>query len=315
MISNTISRQIDGYLGYKRSLGFKMTGVETVLRSFSRYTLEHEYTGSLTMDIVLAWVTSSGEHTDKTMGRKLEAIKPFSKYASAFAPEAVCITDKIFRNTHTRPEPYIYSENEVILLINHCDGLCSADGIRARTVKTVLGLLWATGMRPAEPVGLQMRDVDLDNNTIFIRKTKFSKDRLIPITASTVMAMSTYKEWIYTVIGFRKPEDPFFYTTGGKPMTERRLRYAFSLIRDSIGAAPRGYPKIRLYDFRHTLACNTILRWLMQGVDVNSKLHTLSVYMGHVHPEDTYWYLSATPELMRMACSMYEERFGGDIDE
>lgn len=316
MTANTISRQIDEYLEYKRSLGFKMTGEETVLHSFSRYTLEHEYNnGSLTMDIVLAWAASGGMQTDKAMGRRLEVIKPFSKYASAFDPEACCITGKLFRNTHARPEPYIYSEKEVVSLIKNCDALYSPDGIRAKTVKTVIGVLWATGMRPAEPMRLQVKDVDFNNNTIFIKETKFSKDRTIPITSSTAREMSAYKEWINTVLGVKSPEAPFFYTTGGKPMTERCLRYAFSLIRDSIGASPKGYPKVRLYDFRHTLACNTILRWLKQGVDVNSKLHTLSAYLGHVHPEDTYWYLSATPELMQTACSRYEDCFGGDIDE
>ena len=49
---------------------------------------------------------------------------------------------------------------------------------------------------------------------------------------------------------------------------------------------------------RHTFASRTILGWLEQDIDVNAKLYLLSTYMGHNHPEDTYWYLSATPELL-----------------
>jgi len=315
MTSNVISTQVDGYLEYKRSLGFKMIGAEKVLHSFARYTIEQDYGGSLTMDIVLEWITSSGKQTDKAKGRKLEVVRPFSKYAAAFDPGAVLITGKVFRNSHARPEPYIYSKSEVILLMQKCDNLYSPDGIRARTVKTIIGLLWATGMRPAEPEKLRVRDVDLEKNTLFIRKTKFSRDRIIPVSASTAGELSAYKRWVGDLFGRRAPEDPFFYTTFGKPMTERKLYYAFSLIRGSIGAAPKGYREIRLYDFRHTLACNTILRWLKEGIDINSRLHTLSVYLGHTHPEDTYWYLSATPELLRAACCKYEEQFGGDDDE
>jgi hypothetical protein len=50
---------------------------------------------------------------------------------------------------------------------------------------------------------------------------------------------------------------------------------------------------------------------MQDGQDVNKRLYTLTTYMGHCHPEDTYWYLSATPELMKLASSRYEKLFGG----
>ena len=111
------------------------------------------------------------------------------------------------------------------------------------------------------------------------------------------------------------PCEAFFYTTGGTPLTEYALAYAFKLIRPCIKASPTGYRYVRLYDFRHTMACNTIRRWNEQGLDINAKLHVLSTYMGHVRPEDTFWYLSATPELLELSCSKYEVRFGGDSGE
>ena len=63
------------------------------------------------------------------------------------------------------------------------------------------------------------------------------------------------------------------------------------------------------------MACNTIRKWNEQGIDVNARLHVLSTYMGHVKPEDTYWYLSATPEMLELSCRKYEAQFGGDPDE
>ena len=89
----------------------------------------------------------------------------------------------------------------------------------------------------------------------------------------------------------------------------------FKLIRPCINSNPTGYPYVRLYDFRHTFACNTILIWNEQGEDVNEKLYVLSTYLGHVKPADTFWYLSATPELLKALCSKYEEQFGGNDDE
>jgi len=68
----------------------------------------------------------------------------------------------------------------------------------------------------------------------------------------------------------------------------------------------------RLDFLRHTFACNTIKRWHETREDANRKLFLLSTYMGHVKPEDTYWYLSGTPELLGIAARKFEDRFGGD---
>ncbi len=157
-----------------------------------------------------------------------------------------------------------------------------------------------------------MADVDTDRQLLHIRKTKFSKERIIPIGCSVAGKLQTYKLWISSKLGCKTPSDPFFYTTGGVPLTESALAYAFKLIRPCNEAAPTGYPYVRLYDFLHTMACNAIRRWSSQGIDINSKLHVLSTYMGHVRPEDTFWYLSATPELLELSCSKYEAQFGGD---
>ena len=313
MNTNRISKQLDEYLDYKHSLGFKLTHTESVLRNFANYTLNVGYSGSLNIEIVLAWI-ASGSHKDKTMSRKMQVIKPFSKYVSAFDSGAQCIEGKFYRYTHDRPEPYIYSENEVLMLMKECDHLYSPDGIRARTIKCIIGPLWATGMRPSEPVNLKRKDVDLESSCITVRETKFAKERIIPVSDSVIRELEGYISWLTPLVGNISPDEPLFRTTGGVPLYERSLSYAFSLIRDSIGAVPTGYPHVRLYDFRHTLACRTILRWLNEGKDASALIYNLSAFLGHAKVEDTYWYLTATPELMNITCSMYEKRFGGEYD-
>lgn len=131
------------------------------------------------------------------------------------------------------------------------------------------------------------------------------------INESVRQKLVDYKSWIAQKIGVRLPWDPFFYTTGERLLTKGSLSYAFKMIRTCINARPTGYPFVRLYDFRHTMACNTIHRWMEQGVDVNSNLYILSTYMGHVRTQDTFWYLSATPEILGLSCSKYEDMFGG----
>lgn len=155
--------------------------------------------------------------------------------------------------------------------MNECKVLYSPDRIRAYTIETVIGLLWSTGLRPSEPVNLTIADVDFDRQLLHTRKTKFSKERLIPIDSSVVRKLQTYNLWFMRKLGCKMPSEAFFYTTGGAPLTESALAYAFRLIRSCIKAAPTGYSYVRLYNFRHTMACNTIRRWSGQGIDISAK--------------------------------------------
>ncbi len=195
MNENRISRQLIEYLEYKHSLGFKLKHEESVLKNFVRYTLEYNYDGPIKRDIVFQWI-SNGKPSDKTRGRKIEVIRPFSKYAATFDDQAEAIYDLIYMNVHDRPVPYIYTEDEVFQLMNRCKTLYSPDGIRAKTIETIIGLMWSTGLRPSEPIHLVTSDVDLHNGILRIRNTKFSKERFVPITESVVQKLSDYKSWI-----------------------------------------------------------------------------------------------------------------------
>ena len=132
---------------YKHSLGFEIKQEISVLRNFQRYTLEKDYTGALTKNIVLEWI-SSGNQKYKTMGRKIEVLRPFMKYSSFFDSKTEVIYENIYPNVHARPVPYIISEHETLLLMEECKNLYSPDGIRSQTIKTVIGLLWTAGLRP-----------------------------------------------------------------------------------------------------------------------------------------------------------------------
>jgi integrase/recombinase XerD len=60
---------------------------------------------------------------------------------------------------------------------------------------------------------------------------------------------------------------------------------------------------------RHRFAIQTLLRWYRSGDDVERRLPVLSTYLGHVRPDDTYWYLTACPELMGQAVARLEKRW------
>jgi integrase len=175
---------------------------------------------------------------------------------------------------------------------------------------TLFGLLVSTGLRISEALRLTRKDVDLNGSVLFIAETKFSKSRLVPLHASTRQELRKYgqhRERRHPV----PKTDAFFVTELGTSLKYWRTIMLFSKLRDDL--AWRGPRPPRIHDLRHTFAVMRILRWYQEGADVDCKIAALATYLGHVKVKDTYWYLTAVPELLAVASTRYERQFGAEV--
>jgi len=166
-------------------------------------------------------------------------------------------------------------------------------------------------MRLRESIHLHCKDVDLKHGILTIRQTKFGKSRLVPVHPSTQCVLRQYecrRNRIYP-----NPQDPnFFISDRGIRLTGCNVRQTFVKLSRQIGL--RGLFDShgpRLHDFRHAFAVRTMLNWYRAGIDVERQIPTLATYLGHTHVNDTYWYLSAVPELMQLAAMRLEQTQGG----
>jgi integrase len=173
-------------------------------------------------------------------------------------------------------------------------------------------LLTVTGMRIGEARNLELRDVDLGTGVLTIRRTKFGKSRLIPIHASTRRVLADYIVRRDRLWAGRPVSSYLFVSNWGNQLSDGDVHQTFNALARQIGLrgqSDRRGP--RLHDLRHRFAVMTLLRWYRSDVDVEQRLPYLSAYLGHVHVSDTYWYLSAWPELMREAMSRLERSWEG----
>lgn len=319
MNDNLISRQIEEYIAYKKGLGFRIRIESQELRRFARYTREIGYEGSLKVDVAFQWATLDPSYSRWYMARRMETVATFAAYACVFDSQAQIIPRGMFGKCHGRTLPYIYSEQEIRTLMEAARNLYSPDKLRCRTIPFGIGLLWSTGMRPNEACCLLDEDVDLIWGTVTIRETKFSKTRILPLHETVVAQLEDYIRFRDEArIDFSEPY--LLITTGGQRLLLRSFEYAMQRIRGSLleenGSWNRRPP--RLYDLRHTFACRTLLRWLEDGVNVDTRMIFLSTYLGHVKIADTYWYLTGIPELMEVVSRNFEKTFsreGGIRDE
>jgi site-specific recombinase XerD len=303
-----VTRQIEEYIVFKQGMGFKITIEAAELRRFAKFARTQDHQGALTIDLALNWASEKPHYTRWYQARRLETVHCFAKYAFAVDAETQIPPTGVFGKCHGRTVPYIYSIDEVVLLMEQASKLLSPDGLRAIAVTTAIGLLWATGLRVCELCRLFRDDVDFYTMELHIRNTKFYKERYVPIQTTVVDALKKYVQ--YRDYLYPNSTNPYFFlSTGGKILAERNFEYSFTILRSYL--LPEG--KLfwdrrppRLYDLRHSFACNTIIRWFKESVDINHRIFLLSTYLGHVKPSDTYWYLTGTPELLALATKQFE---------
>jgi integrase len=168
-------------------------------------------------------------------------------------------------------------------------------------------LLASTGLRLSEACRLHRRDVDLRGGLLTVRKGKFGKSRLVPLHPTAVEALTRYAAQRDAFRSARRSEF-FFFTDRASALTRKTVETTFSGVRHRLGWTAYGRAgRPRIHDLRHTFAVRRLLRWYEEGADVNRKILALATYLGHAKVTDTYWYLSAVPELMAVTARRFED--------
>src|ERR1019366_5254498 len=106
--------------------------------------------------------------------------------------------------------------------------LPSINGIRALTCSTLFGLIAVTGLRISEALSLDVADVDLETGVITLRRGKFGKARLLPVSDSTTVRLVAYAKERDRLLG--APPEPFFVADRGERLTDCGARYSFASV-------------------------------------------------------------------------------------
>ena len=307
---NTLADHLDNYLKLRRQLGYKLAVPGILLRNFVWY-LRKKRVAFITTDIALRWATLPVNITQRQRAVRLGVVRRFAEYLSALDPRTEIPAQKLLPFHHRRPTPHLYKNEEVVKLITAAGQIDGKDPLKCATYRTLFGLLAVTGMRVGEAIALDFKDVSLSQGLLTIPQGKGNKTRLVPLHSSTTQALKLYTE------ARRKcfpplPDSSFFVSEHGTRLCYSTVNGWFLKISRRIGLRnPGDAHGIRLYDLRHRFAIQTLLNWYRTDVDVGVHLPELATYLGHVHVNDTYWYLSATPELLQRAMLRWQRAEGG----
>jgi integrase len=291
-------------------LGFKLQKASKALPAFVAF-MEQQRATVITAQLALVWAQQPTTVQPAEWASRLSLIRGFARYRSATDPRTQIPPDGLLPYRPKRARPYLYSDEEIRRLLSAALAL-PGPSARRWTYYCLFGLLSVAGLRISEARDLKVPDVDLRAGVLTIQGAKFGKSRLIPLHTSTRCVLADYlarraRQW-----AGRSVSSYLFVSARGNRLDGGDIHRTFYAVSRQIGlrgVADRHGP--RLHDLRHRFAVTTLVRWYRAGDDAERRLPILSAYLGHVHISDTYWYLSAWPELMREAMARLERCWRG----
>jgi site-specific recombinase XerD len=296
------------YLAMRRALGTQLRWPESSLRRFVDF-VEAEGAAFVTTELGVRWAVKTVGVQRATHARRLGIVRGFAAWLQATDTRTQVPPQRLLPATHRRPTPHIYSDREIADLLAAAGRLRSSSGLRGSTFQTLLGLLAATGLRPGEALALDVGDVDLVVGVLTVRESKFGKSRFVPLEESARAALAAYVTLRDTVQP-RRETPAFLVTARGTRLGACAARWTFARLCQAVGLRPRRHRRNgrgpRLQDMRHSFATRRLVEWYRAGLDVDRLMPRLATYLGHVSIAETYWYIQAVPELLRLATDRLE---------
>ena len=281
------------YLRDRRARGYVLADEDWLLSSFLD-GLADCGESRITIAAALAFATERSA-TAGWRARKLRVVRNLAAHVHALDPAAAeLIPAGLIGSRTPRRTPYLYSDQQIVALMDRA--LTLSPPMLAASMHTLIGLLAATGMRSGEAFALDVEHFDSDRGLLRV-SGKNRRLRELPLHSTTVQALLDY---LQTRSKLAPPTGSLLIGAKGGRLNMNMARAAFrALVNDCRLPVSPGCRAPRLHDARHSFAVDTLLDAHREGVDVDARIATLSNYLGHVDPSHTYWYLTASPQLMQ----------------
>jgi len=308
MNTHFLDTQLVSYLSLREALGYQMQAEHILLPEFVAYVKAQPNNSPIRIQMALEWACQASTHRGPSgAARRLSMARGFLRYLQASAPETE-VPGPGLLPTPRRPKPFLFTSTQITALLEEAQASRPRGSLRPHTLSTLIGLLASTGLRVGEALRLQIDHVHLDRDPpqLHILETKFHKSRIVPLHPSTAERLHHYQAQ-RAYLHYDGLSEALFVSERGQHVQHPALQDWFARLCQRLAIAPtHGGRAPCLTSFRHTFAVPRMQRWYQQGLDVQALLPHLSVYLGHIHPQESYWYLTAVPELLSAAAQRFE---------
>lgn len=303
MLSDDVKR----YIAMQRGFGLKFKESTRILQKFACYAEEHG-DQHMRSNRIFDWCRAASTPTQASTF--FNAIRCLCVFLHAEDPRHDLPPAGVFgRSQRPRPTPHLLEPCHVQALMDAALRLRPEESIRPHTYYCLFGLLAVAGLRISEALALKRGDFTEEG--LVIRNGKLGKSRFLPLHSTTLQALNQYLA-IRDRLGAHG-DDLFVVTTGHAPKKLTVYGVFIRLMREMGLRAPSPMPGPRLHDLRHTFAARSLEACAHNRQAVANHMLALSTYLGHVDVASTYWYLEATPVLMRDIAEASAHLFRGEM--
>jgi site-specific recombinase XerD len=318
-----LAAHIDSYLKLHRALGKQYRSNRYDLLHLDRFLQQQAVSSvhEVTPEIIEQW-TKPMKCIAVVRARKTRLVQRFFDYLAGIRvlecnPVAQSLLDA-YRRPSTSIKPYIFSTTQIKAILAEARNLPRTGlfPLRPETCHTMIAILYGLGLRCGEACRLRLRDLDLSQQALFIRETKFHKSRYVPFGPKVGRCLEDFLHVRRRYLAPVKVDDPLFVTLWRAPIHDNTIRDPFTQILHCLGInGGREKRMPRLHDLRHSFAVHRLTRWYREGVDVQSRLPLLSTFLGHADVKNTQVYLTATDELLLHASERFSRQFEFSLEK
>jgi len=304
MKARSLKAAVAFYIESRRRLGFALESEGALLENLVEYAHQLHHRGPLTTKLALNWAQAPLSANSLRRARRLEAVRHFALFWAAFEPRTQIPPAGLFGAAYRRVPVHIYTPQQIAALLTRAQQLPPPESLRPLTFSTLLGLLACTGLRISEALQLELADWEPIEAVLIIRQAKFGQSRYAPLAPSAATALNTYLQARAKACP-KGNSCALFLNRQGKGLTYREASATFVALRQQLNWQHQRL-RPRLHDLRHTFAVDCLLGWYRQGQEeLNAKILSLAVYLGHRNIRHTYWYLTAVPELLALGSARW----------
>jgi len=307
-LTGPLGSLIKRHLQLRRSLGYELRTAEIALDQFDAYIAANfPDCQTVTRAMITGYLHRISELDLITRHSQLSVLRQFCRFLFQLDPENYIPEGHLLPAAKSAFQPHIYTMSEVAQLMDAAQRLPPAGSLRPHTYSTLIGLLWASGLRGGELVRLNLEDVDLENGVLHIRQTKNFKSRLVPLKDSAQLALLAYRDLRARLGMVQHPQSPFFINERKHRCARRTVIGTFRMLTRQLGLTSAYGREPRLHDLRHTWATRCLAGIYEKGQDPNAALPVLATYLGHVNIACTTIYLHPATELLVQAGARFQD--------
>jgi len=295
-----LAPQLNEYLLYRQNLGYSISASRTHLIAFDRYLIKTNADCKTLQPCFFLEMRANLDMESRTVNMVFSSLRGFFKFLLRL---------ELVRNNPLQDIPPL-RENGIVPFVfspMQTEQLLQAVCERVRrsekhflidlALYTVILLLARCGMRISEPLNLRRHHYRRDDGALFIEKTKFKKQRLIPVPKNAIAELENYLSVRRTFQG----HDLNPYLLAGKnrgPLRADQVRYLFRSALKKIGLdqarqviGNMNFSRPTPHSLRHSFAVNTLIKIKKRGQSTQHALPVLAAHMGHCDYKNTAVYL------------------------